>query len=63
MSIRNSSLCLEKVNSQRFVADYCTGKYHNNILEGAVEEDNSLLSSDEGGPEVTDKDLEALATA
>ena len=38
-----------------------TGKY--NILQGAVNGDDDLLSVDEEGPETTEEDLDALATA
>ena len=40
-----------------------TGKYHNNILGGAVCEDDDFLPENEEGPETTEEDLDALATA
>ena len=40
-----------------------TGKHHNNILEGAVNEDDDHLPGDEQELENNEEDLDALATA
>ena len=40
-----------------------TGKYHNDILGGAVNEDDDHLSKNEEGQENNGEDLDALATA
>ena len=40
-----------------------TGKYHNNILRGAVGEDDDLLCGTDEGLDTTEEDLDALATA
>ena len=40
-----------------------TGKYHDHISGGAVDEDDDLLLGDDEGPGVSEEDLDALATA